>query len=327
MTRAVRVLAMIGMLTTGASGMAWADVDLSGPDTNDGLYSTAALQGIANASDTVSSGGLTGISLWGLLGGPSNDIEVSTPASDNGKNAILRYYLVGTDVSGGQSVVSIGEIDPNFGGTAALAPFAAFKQTGGALLPSPELIVPGGAGRNLTTLTALRLLSAPAGPTAPENVQSTSVQLSGNVTHPGSYNLSHLQSLPVTNETVSGDDYTGVALWTFLDTDAASVTSQIVITRGTDDYEVVLSLAELDPALGGNPEDLLPYADTGGNFPGDGVARTIFPNDNKHGRWESNLDFVDVVSAVPEPGTLTLFGLAAACLVIAKHRKIARPLL
>jgi hypothetical protein len=27
-------------------------------------------------------------------------------------------------------------------------------------------------------------------------------------------------------------------------------------------YEVVLSLAELDPALGGNPGDLLPYADT-----------------------------------------------------------------
>jgi hypothetical protein len=71
---------------------------------------------------------------------------------------------------------------------------------------------------------------------------------------------------------------------------------------------VVLSLAELDPSLGGNPANLLPYADTGTDFPGDGVARTIYPLDNKHGRWESNLDAVEVLTAVPEPGSLALFG-------------------
>jgi hypothetical protein len=53
----------------------------------------------------------------------------------------------------------------------------------------------------------------------------------------------------------------------------------------------------------------LPYADTGTDFPGSAVARTIFPNDNKHGRWESNLDFVEVAS-VPEPASLGLLVVA-----------------
>ncbi len=182
--------------------------------------------------------------------------------------------------------------------------------------------MPGTApSRNLTTLTSLQLASAAAGATVAQPQPSTAVKLTGNVAHPGSYNLAQLQALPVTQETVSGDNYTGVALWTFLASKATPVTDQIVVTRGTDNYEVVLSLAELDPALGGNPLNLLPYADTGTDFPTDGVARTIFPDDNKHGRWISNLDLVDV-EAVPEPGTFALFAIAAASLVIAKRRKL-----
>jgi hypothetical protein len=258
MRHAAQVLGFVGLLSIAAGVPARADVVLSGPDINDGGYSTAQLQNIAVPGDTYSSGGLTGLSLWGLLGRNSNGIQVSTPAGGNGKNAILRYYLIGTDVSGNRSTVSLGEIDPNFGGTAATPAFVAFQQTGGALLPSPELIVPGGAGRNLTTLASLQLMSVPAGPTVSQPASSTGVQLLGHVTHPGSYDLSKLQLLPVTHETVSGDNYTDVALWNFLDPNTAPVTSLIVVTRGSDNYEVVLSLAELDPAFGGNPQDLLP---------------------------------------------------------------------
>ena len=96
----------------------------------------------------------------------------------------------------------------------------------------------------------------------------------------------------------------------------------MVITQGTDGYEVVLSLAELDPALGGNPNDLLPYADTGTDFPGSAVARTIFPNDFKHGRWESNLNFVEVAS-VPEPASLGLLGVALMSMAAMRHRRRA----
>jgi hypothetical protein len=105
--------------------------------------------------------------------------------------------------------------------------------------------------------------------------------------------------------------YTGVPLWTFLSPSDSNSLDQYVITAATDGYEVVLSLAELDPSFGGNPADLLPYADApiGGpsDFPASGVARTILPDDVPfaHGRWESDLVTVDV-QAVPEPGSLAL---------------------
>jgi hypothetical protein len=306
----LRGVVLVGGVAAALSGRAaLADAILSGPDSNDGTYSTAALEAAANGTDTVTSGGVTGISLWGLLGGANassstapvyGDITTSTPAGDNGKNAILRYYLLATSASGAQSVVSLGEIDPNFGGTAALAPFISYST------PTPDLIVPGASARTLDNVTSLQLLAVPA-VTGPGS-ESTAVQLSGLVGAPGSYTLSDLQNdfTPV-NETVSGDPYTGVPLWTFLGADDPNVNNQIVVTDGSDGYEVVLSLAELDPDAGydGNPNDLLPYADTGGAFPGDGVARTILPSDNAHGRWESNLVLVDV-EEVPEPGSISL---------------------
>ena len=333
MKRTICALGVIGMMAA-AGGSARADVLLTGPDANAGSYSTSALAGVANGGDTVSSGGLTGITLWGLLGGADGAqnspnygaITTSTPNGANGKNAILRYYLVGTGAGGQRSVVSLGEIDPTFGGTAPVAPFVAF-QNGGGLLAAPQLVVPGAAGRGLVNLTSLQLLAVPAvsglgGP-------STAVQLTGNVAQPGSYTKTDLQNdfTPVTS-TISGDTYTGVPLWTFLDASDPMATDQVVITQGTDGYEVVLSLAELNPALGGNPHDLLPYADNGTDFPSDpnaktaAVARTIFPSDNKHGRWESNLDFVEVAS-VPEPASLGLLGVALMCVAGLRNRRRA----
>ncbi len=326
MKRTICALSVIGLMAA-AGGQARADVLLTGPDANAGSYSTSALAGVANVGDTVSSGGLTGITLWGLLGGANaatptspgyGSITTSTPNGDNGKNAILRYYLVGQGAGGQRSVVSLGEIDPNFGGTAAVVPFVAF-QNGSGLLAAPQLVVPGAAGRGLVNLTSLQLLAVPA--VSGSGGPSTAVQLTGNVAQPGSYTKTDLQNdfTPVMS-TISGDTYTGVPLWTFLDASDPMATDQVVITQGTDGYEVVLSLAELNPALGGNPNDLLPYADTGTDFPTDAVARTIFPNDNKHGRWESNLDFVEVAS-VPEPASFGLLAVALMCVAGLRHRR------
>jgi len=283
------------------------------------------LSGVATGGDTVSSGGLTGISLWGLLGGANSSsptsptygaITTSTPAGDNGKNAILRYFLVATGAGGQQSIISLGEIDPNFGGTAAVPAFVAF-QGGSGLLGSPELIVPGAAGRDLLGLTSLELLSVAA--LNGGGGVSTSVQLSGAVTNPGSYNLAALQGLPSTTEPIGTDMYTGVPLWTLLNPSNGDSNNQIVTVHGTDGYEVVYSLAEFDPSLGGNQNDLLPYADTTGAFPGDGVARTITPNDNKQGRWVSNVDSVDV-SDVPEPGSVALMAVALVAIAATRYR-------
>jgi hypothetical protein len=337
MKRALQTMIAAGYLAGAVIGQAEADVVLSGPDSNDGSYSTAALSAAATGGDTVSSGGLTGISLWGFLGGANASssssptygaITTSTPAGDNGKNAILRYYLVATNAMGQQSVVSMGEIDPNFGGTGSPAPFLAYQNTGSGLLSTPELILPGQSGRDLSNVTSVQILSAPALPQEAEGIDSTAVQLSGDVTAPGTYSQTDLKNdfTPVT-EMIGTDNYTGVPLWSFLDPNGAS-TNQIVVTQATDGLEVVTALAELDPSLGAvacgagvEDCDLLPYADTTGAFPGDGVARTIYPNDNAHGRWVSNVDAIIVTDAeAPEPASLTLFAVALAGMATMRFR-------
>jgi hypothetical protein len=307
MRGAAFLLAAFGLATGAAS--ARADVMLSGPTSNAGSYSSAQLAAIATGGDTVSSGGLTGISLWGLLGGAASssptspvygDITTSTPAGDNGKNAILRYYVVGS--GGGQaSIVALGEINPSFGGTAATPSFVAFEATGGSLLAQPELIVPGQPARDLSTLSSLQLTSVAAS-AGVGGGESTTVSLSGNVANPGSYDLAALEALtPITQTPASGTTYTGTPLASFIDA-TGDINTTIVDTVGTDGYSVAFALGEVDPAVGGNPQDILTWASDGTDFPADALARTIFPNDNKHGRWNSNVYEVELTD-IPEPAS------------------------
>ncbi|MDR3469722.1 MAG: PEP-CTERM sorting domain-containing protein [Xanthobacteraceae bacterium] len=293
--KAIKSAALAGaaIIAMSASGHAAALLDVTGS----GINSDAA---VAN-----------GTTLWSLVGG----VTTSTPAGDNGKNAILRYYVVASG-SSGSSVFSLGEIDPAFGGTGA-APYVASNGNSYALVDPAA----GASGRNVSNLTSLNVVAVPALPQGAGG-PSTGVALSGLVANPGTYTLSKLQtSFTPVQQTVSGDTYTGVPLWTFVNpSKLASAASQIVVTSGTDGYEVVLSLAELDPSLGGNPANLLPYADTGSDFPGDGVARTILPLDNKHGRWVSDLSSVTVSSAVPEPSTWVMLLLGLAGLGVLGYR-------
>lgn len=330
MNQFARKAAVLAVAAIGFTQAARADVVLSGPDSNDGTYSSSALAGFAatNSSAAVvdSTSGYDGVSIWGLLGGaPSSSptsptyggITTSTPAGDNGKNAILRYFLVATNATGQQSVVSLGEIDPSFGGTGATPAYIAYATTSSVGV-APSLIVPGQPGRDLTNVTSLQVLSVPALPTGAGGT-SGSVTLSGNVNAPNVYTQSALQTdfTPKTL-TVGGDTYTGVPLYTFIDPTTNNV-NQIVVAQATDGYEVVYALGELDPADGGNANDLLPYADTGTAFPGDGVARTITPLDSKQGRWVSNLTSL-TVETVPEPGTLPLMCAALAGISLLRQR-------
>jgi hypothetical protein len=270
-------------------------VTLSGPTMRIGTYSPTDLATLAaaNPADVVNYNGLTGISLWGLLGGAAassptspvyGDITTNTLPGHNAKNAILRYYVAGIGTEGARSVVSLGQIDPSFGGPATPA-FVAYQNTGGAQLTTPELVVPGGPpGSTISSLASLQLLSYPALPTGAGGV-STSVTLSGNVKNPGAYTLAMLQNdfTPV-QQTVGTDTYTGIPLETFINPTSSNINSQIVVGQATDGYEVVYSLSEL-----ANPDDILAYAASGTDFPSDGVARTILPADNLHGRFISNL--------------------------------------
>jgi hypothetical protein len=302
-TEALRAAVTAAGITILLAGSAHAgSISLTGPTSTAGTYSpsTLATAAAANPGNMVSFGGLTGISLWGLLGGANattsapaifGAITTTTPAADNSKNAILRYHVLGTGTDGTQSVVSLGQIDPMFGAPVN-PPFIAYQNTGGSMLSTPQLVVPGGpSGSGISSLLSLQLLSYPALPTGAGGV-STSVTLSGNVNSPGVYTLAQFQKFTPTNQTVSGDTYTGIPLATFVNTNSSSSNSQIVIGQGTDGYEVLYSLEEL-----ANPANMLAYAATGTDFPADGIARTILPADNAHGRYISNLFNVVVLNA------------------------------
>jgi hypothetical protein len=299
------------------AAMADAIISLSGPTSNAGDIDLSTADGKYGGEVTI--GSTTGYSLWGLLGGakassPTSPvygaITTSTPPGDNGKNAILRYYLLATSTSGARSLVSLGEIDPQFSG----GPNELVTVTGDTA--SLVFTGSGAGGRDLGNLASLQLLSAPA--LAGPGGQSAAVTLVGNVGRPGSYTLSDLESLPALSETVNGHAYTGVPFFDLIDPSDPDILDQYVVTAGTDGYEVLLSLAELDPMLGAstapNEVDLVPYVDASipSDFPADGVARTILPGDESfaHGRWVSNLDLIEV-AAVPEPATIFLlvFGL------------------
>jgi hypothetical protein len=105
------------------------------------------------------------------------------------------------------------------------------------------------------------------------------VLVSGQVADPGIYNLS--TTTPVTTESVTytaagvpvSDIYTGTTLWNLL-ADAGGVTtttakndilSKYVIAPGSDGYQAVFSLGEIDSMFGHQPV-LVAYADTAGQL-------------------------------------------------------------
>jgi PEP-CTERM motif len=188
------------------------------------------------------------------------------------------------------------------------------------------LIVPGQAARDLSTLGTLVLTSVAAQPNGSGGPSST-LTLSGQVTNPGTYNSAQLAALTpqTTVDLGGGTTYTGPPLASFLNA-TGNITSTIVDAVGTDGYTVAFALAEGDPAVGGNANDILAWATNDEPLTTNAVARLIFPNDNQRGRWNSNLDLLQVsdVTDVPEPASAGILAAALGLLGLIRRSTLER---
>ena len=293
-----------------------------------GVYNLPALTPVTTETATYTAAGspvtdtYTGVGLWDLL----NDAGgVNVTAA---KNDILSKYVVATGADGYKAVFSLGEIAPQFGGQPVLV---AYADTAGQLGPQgsdglARMVVPGdnAGGRYVSDLVSLSVGSLPEpGPSGPGGT-SDQFTLSGQVADPTTYTPITLAALnQSTTETatyLSGagqvtDTYTGVSLWTLVQ-DAGLLTDPSVkndllrfgvVATGSDGYRAIISLGEIDPAFGNQP-DLVAYADTGGQLgPGgaDGATRLVLPNDHAGGRYVSNLVSLQVVDLTSLHPTLS----------------------
>jgi hypothetical protein len=345
---AARCSALLALSLIVASGEADAapstQFTVFGDVAQPGTFDLSALQALPATTETATylAGGspvtdtYTGVSLWSLLNGAG---IVTDPAI---KNDILNKYVIATGSDGYKAVFSLGELNPKFGNKADIV---AYADTGGQLQGAggdgfARLVIPAdiAGGRYVSNLVTLQVVSGPthhAGPGGP----STSFVLAGNLTHIGTVDLAQLQALPALTRTVTflsagkpvTDTYTGVSLWTLLNaagilTDPGvknDILRDYVVATGSDGYQAILSLGELNPKFGNEP-DLVAYADTAGTLPGgDGFARLVVPNDIAGGRYVSNLVSLEVFHIVAEPASLPLL-LAGGAIFLALRRRDAR---
>jgi hypothetical protein len=302
-------------------GYTFSPVTLFGDFSDPGIYNLPSLTPVSSLTASYTAAGTpvtdtyTGIKLWDLL------TDAGGANLTSAKNDILSKYVVATGPDGYKAVFSLGEIDPDFGDQPVTV---AYKDTGGQLGPDgtdglARMVVPGdlAGGRYVSDLVSVDVKSLPEpGPTGPGGI-SDHLTFSGEIANPGTITPETLaalnQSMTETATYTSGagqvsDTYTGVSLWTLVQ-DAGLLTDPSikndllrygVIATGSDGYRAFISLGEIDPAFGNQP-DLIAYQDTGGQLGQggqDGALRLIVPGDHAGGRYVSNLVSLQVVDAI-----------------------------
>jgi DMSO/TMAO reductase YedYZ molybdopterin-dependent catalytic subunit len=290
-------------------------------------YDAAALQALPQVTQTdVFASGTstqthtyTGPTLWSVL----NDAGIQTNAAI--KNDVLNKVVLAIGTDGYKVVYSAGELSPNFGAEAALVAWGETLAGGSTITPlgsdgfartTAPLDTKG--GRYVSNLSSLQMLASASTQAATcASCISTSMSVSGDVLHGGSFDLAALKLLPAVTRTVGGNTYTGVSLWDFISgtvglaTDANvknDVLDMYLVATGTDGYKATFSMGELNSAFGNQP-DIIAYSMNGDDLTSTGFARLVAPNDVKAGRWVSNLASIEVfhaTPAVPEPESLAL---------------------
>jgi hypothetical protein len=305
-------------------GFTFSPVLLRGDVADHGIDNLSRFSPVTTETATYTAAGTpvtdtyTGVKLWDLL----NDAGGVTVTG--AKNDILSKYVVATGADGYRAVFSLGEIDPNFGAQPVMA---AYADIAGQLGPNgsdglARMVVPGdhAGGRYVSDLVELDVRSLPEpGPAGPGGI-SDQLTVSGQIAEPSIVTTASLAALnQSTTETASytsgsgqvTDTYTGVSLWTLIEDSGLLTDPSIkndllrlgVVATGSDGYRAFISLGEIDPAFGNQP-DLVAYADTEGQLGAggqDGALRLIVPGDHAGGRYVSNLVSLQVIDAVGAP--------------------------
>ncbi len=299
-------------------GIQFSPVEVSGSVGDPGLYNLPGLTPVTTEAATYTAGGTpvsdtyTGITLRNLLD-VAGGVDVTAS-----KNDILSKFVIAMGADGYQAAFSLGEIDPKFGNQSVLV---AYSDTAGQLGPQgsqglARMVVPGdhAGGRYVSDLVDLHVGSLPEPQTPGPGGVSDQFTLSGEVAEPKAFTPIILVALAQpTTETatfLSGagqvtDSYTGVSLWTLLQDQGLITDPTIkndvlrfgVVATGSDGYHALISLGEIDPAFGNQP-DLVAYADTSGRLGAggsEGAMRLVVPGDHAGGRYVSNLVDLRVV--------------------------------
>lgn len=341
---------MLGVLSGGAANAQQStSLSVTGSILNPATYVAADLAALPQASESVTYKA-AGSPVSATFAGPTIQSVVAAAGVNTNlaaRNAIVPYYLTATGSDGYRVVYALGEVDPNFAGGGPAPPLVATSVNGGPLgangfarTTAPRDIAGGRYDSNLVNLDVER--AAPAGPLPSGGGVSTSFALSGDVAHPGAYTLGSLQALPETSETTTFQGmrgavtatYQGTSLWGLLNaagivTNPAvknDILSKYVVAIGTDGYESVVSLGEIDPVFGNQP-DLIAYGENGGGLGSAGFAQLVVPGDTYGGRYAFNIASLEVLDAapIPEPGALALLAPAlAGCLLLRRRPSAAR---
>lgn len=251
----------------------------------------------------------TGPTLWNVLSGMGIQTN-STP-----KNDVLNRYVMATSTDGYRGVFALGELHPDYGNKAALLAYAETRDGKTAPIGDEDgpfrVTAPGDVkgGRYLSNVIRLDVRSSGSTVTASGGGTSPSFAVSGAVLRPLTYDAAALQALPSSTYTVGANSYSGVSLWTLLNTDAGlkpdnsthnpSIRMYAVAT-GSDGYKAVVTLGEIDPGFGKQPA-LIATSLNGAPLGNNGVARLVLPNDVKASRSVSNLVAIEVFVAPVAP--------------------------
>ncbi|WP_420994946.1 molybdopterin-binding oxidoreductase [Cupriavidus sp. 30B13] len=247
-----------------------------------------------------------GASLWTLLNGLGIQVNAAV------KNDVLGKYVLATGSDGYKTVFSLGELNPDFGNRPSLVAYAEVLNGATAALSTDgplRVTAPGDGkgGRYVSGLVRLDVRASGSTVAATDGAVSTQFTVSGAVKQSMTFDAAALLALPAVTRTVGGNTYTGVSLWDLLNTTVGLATDpaaknaslgMYAVATGSDGYKALISLGELDPGFGNQP-DLIAYDMNGAGLGGNGFARLVIPNDGKAGRYVSNLISLEVFAAPP----------------------------